>query len=115
MGGTFDYAVLVVVRVEYAFRGWKHVGGDGFWCARCWVLRDRACCFAASFRGSWVVVDRASWAFVVRLCVVRGWYRSYVENYTVDASILNAANVDRLRMVGFVVFSNFSQEFLRMK
>jgi hypothetical protein len=62
-----------------------------------------------------VVVDRNSWAFVVRLCVVQGWYRSYVENYTVDASILNAANVDRLRMVGFVVFSNFSQEFLRMK
>lgn len=44
MGGTFDYSVLVVVRVEYAFRGWKHVGGDGYWCARCWVLRDRACC-----------------------------------------------------------------------
>ena len=56
-----------------------------------------------------------SWAFVARLCVEWGWYRSYVENYTVDASILNAANVDRLRMVGFVVFSNFSQEFLRMK
>ena len=56
-----------------------------------------------------------SWAFVARLCVEWGWYRSYVENYTVDASILNAANVDRLRMVGFVVFSNLSQEFLRMK
>ena len=28
-----------------------------------------------------------SWAFVARLCVEWGWYRSYVENYTVDASI----------------------------
>ncbi len=60
------------------------------------------------------MVDRAlgpSWLALRQ----SGWYRSYVENYTVDASILNAANVDRLRMVVFVVFSNFSQEFLRMK
>lgn len=59
-------------------------------------------------------VDRTLGPSWLALCQP-GWYRSYVENYTVDASILNAANVDRLRMVGFVVFSNFSQEFLRMK
>lgn len=115
MGGTFDYSVLVVVRAEYAFRGWKRVGDGECWCARCWVLRDRACCCSRLLSGSWGGGGSDSWAFVRRLCVGGGWYRSYVENYTVDASILNAANVDRLRMVGFVVFSNFSQEFLRMK
>jgi hypothetical protein len=53
MGGTFDYSVLVVVRAEYALWGWKRVGDGECWCARCWVLRDRACCCSRLLSGSW--------------------------------------------------------------
>ena len=61
-------------------------------CARCWVLKDRAALLLCLFGGVGVGLDclldpGLIHADALMGCVGGGGYRPYFENYTVDASI----------------------------
>lgn len=75
-----DEIRLVLVRPS----GWECMGGWSWVHARCWVLRDRAGCF---FGG---MLDLDSLGLFLMLGCVGEGYCPYFENYTVDASILDA-------------------------
>ena len=77
MGGTFDMpsAQLTFVSTHFGAGTWGLGSGAA---ARCWVLRDRV--FGSSPSGLTLVF--------LPVGGLRGGYRPYFENYTVDASIL---------------------------
>ena len=82
----------VLVRQVFG-SGWKGSGVSGLAGARCWVLRDQASCRPREW---WWGLGRrrdphGSSMGHMKLAVTAGgvWCRSYVENYTVDASILD--------------------------
>lgn len=85
-------------------QGWNGSGGSGSAGARCWVLRDQASCQGVSSDVLVVGVGPAgpSLGCMKRTCWVRGvWCRSYVENYTVDASIFRFASSARAAPCGW--------------
>ena len=55
---------------------------EGLVSARCWVLRDRMRAFG-------FVTFPLDLPLFPAVCWLRGGYRPYFENYTVDASICN--------------------------
>ena len=91
-----DGAGLSTLRLSSDGGCWNGSGSDGPAGARCWVLRDQASLpyrdrFDPGWWGLRLLASRwastkhpgSGWA---------GWCRSYVENYTVDASILDRSH-----------------------